>query len=211
MSVTDEYKKTHLMEMPKADLETVYEGLTPAVAAAITEADTEVITDTGVATTADIATDTPAEEVALDEVEKKLLTIIPTLDDYEGVGSEMIANTFLKKFETTHSIPFDLGRKIFRSLRKKGYYDTKGKADGKVRTTFQLTALGVQYLTDNNLLTAATADAPTKDVFDANIWLNDLRADYGDVTSEMLDELVATEMLTQSQAEEIYDLSCRAA
>jgi DNA-binding PadR family transcriptional regulator len=128
----------------------------------------------------------------------------------------MVANTFLKKYETVHGIDFDLGRKIFRSLRKKGYYDTKGKAEGKTRTTFQLTPLGIQYLTDNNLFTAPAtetpaADAPTEDVFDAKIWLDDLIADYGEVTSEMLDELVATELLTRSQAEEIYALSNQAA
>ena len=155
MAATDEYKKTHLMAMPKADLETIYAGLTPAADADTTVAETEVATDTDVATSTDEAADAPAEEVELDDSEKKLLAIIPNLDDYEGVESEMIANTFLKKVESTHDIPFDLGRKVFRSLRKKGYYDTKGKAEGKTRTTFQLTELGVQYLTDNGLLESA--------------------------------------------------------
>ena len=222
MEATDEHKKSHLQAMQKADLEAIYAALAPAADETATDADTEVANDTDVATSADAPTDTAAEEPAAndvtpDENEQKVLATIPTLEAFSGTDAELIGRDLLKKVEKLHNIPFATGRKYYRSLRKKGYYTSKGKAEGKTFTTIQLTELGVQYLTDNNLLTAPAADAapsvdaPVEVVFDAKIWLDDLKADYGDITSEMLDELVNTEILTQNQAEEIYELSNKAA
>ena len=37
-------------------------------------------------------------------------------------------------------------------------------------------------------------------------WVIDLVADYGYITSEMMDELVNAELLTRKDAEKIYDL-----
>jgi len=207
MGATDEHKKSHLTAMKNSDLEAILAELTPAVDTEAKEAD--AVVDTAV------AEETKVDDVTPDENEQKVLATIPTLDEYTGTDAELIARDLLKKVEALHKIPFATGRKHFRSLRKKGYISTKGKAESKKFTTLQLTALGIQYFVDNDLPTvvtaAVTADAPTEEAFDAKIWLDDLKADYGDVTSEMLDELVSTKLLTKKQAEEIYDLSCNAA
>jgi len=160
MNATDEYKKSHLQAMSKADLEVIYAGLVPADDTATNDtADTatsEAVADTDTETTADTPTDTEAgtDDVTPDDDEKKVLATIPTLEAFSGTGAELIGRDLLKKVESLHSIKFNDGRKLFRSLRKKGYYTTKGKAEGKTLTTLQLTDLGIQYLTDNNLLAA---------------------------------------------------------
>lgn len=232
MNETEGFKISHLQAKKIDEVEKIYNDVfaTEATEAEVITADqdaqpeSEVATDTNVATT-DTAVEPAADDVSPDADEQKVLATVRTLEAYTGTDAEMIGRDLLKKVESLHKIPFSTGRKHYRSLVKKGYFDKKGQAEGKKFTTFTLTALGIQYLTDNDLLTAVVSETPaealaadiptaevvTEEEFNAQIWLDDLNADYGNVTSEMLDELVATEILTRSQAEEIYDLSCRAA
>jgi len=136
LNITEQYKKTQLMEKPKAELETIVDELTKAQA------------------------ETMADDTALDALETQMLAFIPSLTDYRGTDSVMKARAFIQVAEDTFNLPLESCRKIFRGLRKKGYYTSKGKKEGQTRTTFQLTDLGIQYLTENNLLTAATTEAP---------------------------------------------------
>jgi len=213
MEQTTGFKKSHLTKKDKDELETIYAELN-ATEESVADAAPETTTPEE---TTNVQTEAKTDTSAPDALESKMLAFIPKLADFTGTDSEMQARAFLKVAEDDFNLPLETCRKLFWGLHKKGYYTTKGKAEGKTRTTFQLTVLGVQYLTDNNLLTAPAADAApeaeasTEEKFNAKIWLDDLKADYGNVTSEILDELVATEILTRSQAEEIYDLSNKAA
>jgi len=40
-------------------------------------------------------------------------------------------------------------------------------------------------------------------------WIEDLVADYGEITSEMMDDLVKADILSTGTAEQIYDAYCR--
>jgi len=218
MEKTEGYKKTHLVEKPKEELETIYAQLADtADAAPIGDAQDShepVAPPETVAVvaeqTVENAEEAPAKKVRPKKVkeekmsnkEKALLDTIPTLPDFKGIESVIEGKLLLKAAAGLHDLPVKSGAPVFVSLKNKGYYTVKGKKSGQKKATFQLTEKGMQYLKDNNLL---PGDAqPAK--FNANEWLEDLKADYGEVTSEMLDDLVKTGLLTTVQAEEIYDL-----
>lgn len=95
----------------------------------------------------------------INDNEKKFLSMIPAHPDFKGVASELGARTLIKKAQELHAIPIPNGRAVFQSLKAKGYYSAKGKESGQNLTTFQLSELGIQYLTENNLLPAGEAIA----------------------------------------------------
>lgn len=119
--------------------------LTPAVLKALAEAEIELQKKNAAA----------PKKGKINDNEKLFLAAIPQLPDYKGVDSEMSAFALVKKVEEAHSLPIAKVRSIFASLRDKGYYIAKGKREGQTRTTFTLSELGIQYLTDNNLLAVA--------------------------------------------------------
>ena len=164
---TTGYKKTHLMEKHKEELEAIYAQINGANIAA---SGTDVIADDPIEAAEPQDMPAPVEKEAtektsdtrrrrgaseLGEYEKLMLSTIPLLADFSGVDSEMSAFAFVKKAEEMHGITISKARALFASLRDKGYYIAKGKAAGQTRTTFQLSKRGIQFLTDNDLLAVA--------------------------------------------------------
>ena len=88
----------------------------------------------------------------ISDSEKAFLSMIPTQPDFNGVNSIMGARAIIKKMQEVHGLPIPSGRTVFLSLKNKGYYNTKGRESGQALTTFQLSELGIKYLTENNLI-----------------------------------------------------------
>ena len=99
-----------------------------------------------------ISADTPAKPIKINDNEKLLLATIPRLPDFKGVDSVMDGRRFLKKAEELNGVPLGKGCNLFGVLRDKEFYSAKGRKEGQNRTTFQLSALGIKYLSDNGLL-----------------------------------------------------------
>lgn len=139
MEKTDAFKKTHLMAKAKDELAVILESLTAHDSApADAPADAPVATQDSAETSAQPKAEAEATEISDDE--KKMLALIPA----ESAKTEMVARPLIIKYKDAQKISVDAARKIFRLLRKHGLLTSKGKAEGVSRTTFQLTAEGIQ-------------------------------------------------------------------
>ena len=169
------FKKTHLMEKRKEELEAIYSELDNAIADETVDSPdaNDVALDT-IPTEAEetvAVEDAPTEkpkkekkprekkekkpkEPKLSDREKIILATITEHPEFKGVDSVMDGKTLLKKAEELHGLPVKSSCAMFVSLKNKGYYTAKGKKSGQSKTTFQLTDLGIQYLKDNGLLAA---------------------------------------------------------
>ena len=172
MEKTAEYKKTHLIEKPKAELETIYAALgvgetsTDApIGDGVPELPVETDAETPVAATEATTEDVePSEKKKhskktkvekLSEKEKLLLSTITKLQGFENVNSIMECKALLREASDIGNVPVKNISACFVSLKNKGYYTAKGKKSGEKKTTFTLTEKGIRYLTDNGLLAAS--------------------------------------------------------
>ena len=159
MEKTDQYKKTHLKDMHKSDLEAIYAELYPAEPSTTISEPVPVspVAAPEVQTTATEGTHEanaePIEkEIKVTDNEKLLLATIPQLLDFSGTDATMNGRAFVKKAEELYGIPLNKARSAFSALKTKGYYTTQGKESGQTRTTFQLSDLGIKYLQETGLL-----------------------------------------------------------
>ena len=158
LSNTSEYKKSHLNEKHKEELESIAAGLSSTAAdpAVATDPVEDVPVDATVSpeAEAELVVSSENKRTKINDTEKLMLATIPTLPDFENVGSVMNGRNFLKVAEEVHAIPIRKGQALFASLKNKGYYSTMGRESGQARTTFQLSDIGIKYLSDNGLLAA---------------------------------------------------------
>jgi len=163
---TAKHKKTHLMEMAKAELEAMYAKVAPKDACApdsAAEAPAPVVDHDeseiapgpqNEAPAGTPATATKSKEPKISDTEKLMLATIPQVSSFEGVDSIITGKDFLAKVTELHKVPPATSRSLMVALKKKGYYQIIGKKSGQKHTTIKLLEKGIQYLTDSGLLAA---------------------------------------------------------
>ncbi len=89
----------------------------------------------------------------INEAERKMLETIPKTSEFQDCSSVLTSKALLSKVQELHGIPASTSRALMVSLRKKGFYDIKGKKSGEKVAKIHLLERGINFLNQNNLVT----------------------------------------------------------